>query len=380
MGRMLEPASYGALAAVISLIGLLGLLSSSVGLVVTKIVAGAKDENEISARISVLNKHVWFFGLIFFLPLLAISGLIAEFMKIERILLILGLVVFLLSFPVNLARSTLQGLLRFKSMVISQSLENIIRLCGAIVLVLAGFSIMGGILGMLFGVLFGWFAAWLYVKKFFQFSTEKNLDIKFASTLKSSIPFFVVSISMTSFYSSDLILVKHFFSSFDAGIYAAMSFLGRIIFFAVSPITAVIFPIAARNSSEGKNSSDILLCSLFAGAGISIVITGLYWLMPEVVVNMLYGDKYSSAGDILVLFGVFMTFVTLSFLLLNYELARGRHHSIFISALAAVCQIVLIWLYHSSLLLVAVISTVTSLVLFIYLMLDVFYFEKGSKK
>ena len=39
----------------------------------------------------------------------------------------------------------------------------------------------------------------------------------------------IQALAFTSFFTTDLILVKHFFPPFEAGIYAALSTLGKII-------------------------------------------------------------------------------------------------------------------------------------------------------
>lgn len=379
MGRMLEPANYGSLASIISLVGLLSLVSASVGLVVTKIVASSKGQEEINEKVYALNKHVWLVGAIFFGLLLSLSGVISQFLIVNHLLLVIGLAVLLLSFPTNLVRSTLQGLMKFKLMVVSQTLENILRLGGAVALVNYGLSVAGGLWGLFLGTCAGWLIGWIFVRRFL-IKPKKMAEINFQATLKSSLPFLMLSISITSLYSSDLILVKHFFSSFDAGIYAAMSFLGRVIFFGVSPITAVMFPLVVRNRSNGEGSLPVLSWSLFGGVAIALVVTLLYWLSPDFVISQLYGEKYLRSSSLLVFFGIFMTFVTLSFLLLNYELASGRRRVVLVSLLAAMAQIILIWFYHPSLMSVVFISVLTSLWLLIYLLFDSFYLNFGGKK
>lgn len=379
MGRMLEPANYGSLASIISLVGLLSLVSASVGLVVTKIVASSKGQEEINEKVYALNKHVWLVGAIFFGLLLLLSGVISQFLIVNHLLLVIGLAVLLLSFPTNLVRSTLQGLMKFKLMVVSQSLENILRLGGAVALVNYGLSVAGGLWGLFLGTCAGWLIGWIFVRRFL-IKPKKMAEINFQATLKSSLPFLMLSISITSLYSSDLILVKHFFSSFDAGIYAAMSFLGRVIFFGVSPITAVMFPLVVRNRSNGEYSLPVLFWSMFGGVAIALVVTFLYWLSPDFVISQLYGEKYLRSSSLLVFFGIFMTFVTLSFLLLNYELASGRDRVVLVSLLAAMAQIIFIWFYHPSLMSVVFISVLTSLWLLIYLLFDSFYLNFGGKK
>lgn len=376
LGRLLGPSDYGALASILSLVGLLGLISSSVGLVITKVVAGSHTNEETSQHVNALNKHIWLLGILTFLPLLLLSPFIAEFLRVEKMLLIIGLLIFLLSFPISTVRGVLQGLVKFKYMVVSQMSENMIRLAGSVFFVLVGFSVAGGLLGLLLGACSGWLVAWVYTKKYLQKPKISSLKINFKSTLKYSLPFLVLSVTITSMYSSDLILVKHFFSSFDTGLYAAMSFLGRIIFFGVSPVTAVMFPIVARNHSKGEDSLLVLKWSLAAGFLISILVDAAYGLFPDFVIRLLYGERYLRFGDLLVLFSVCISLITLSFLLLNYEAAINRFRAIWAGLFAALGQVSFIWLYHPSLFVVIFTSAIVSLLLFVFLVFDIFYFAR----
>lgn len=381
MGRILEPANYGILASVISLVGLLVLLPNSMGLVVTKLIARAKNEKEVSEKVAALNKNVLWLGVVSFSALVLLSPFIAQFLKVEKFLIIIGLLVFLLSFPLMMLRGTLQGLLKFKEMVISQTVENLLRLLVAIVLVMVGFSIGGALSGLVLGVLVGFIIAWFFVKSFLSLSkSRQKLSVNILSTANQILPFFLLSISMTSLYSSDLILVKHFFGSFEAGIYGAMSFLGRIIFFGVSPITAVMFPIVARNYSKGENDITVLKWSLAGGFSIVLLVNLIYWLFPDFVIRQLYGEKYLQSSELLVLFGIFITFVTLSFLLLNYGLAQGESRVVLASFIAAFLQVIFIWIYHPTLFTIIIISIIISFALFLYLVFYTFRQSFGLKQ
>ena len=50
-----------------------------------------------------------------------------------------------------------------------------------------------------------------------------------------------------------LILVKHFFSPHDAGIYAGLSLIGRVIFFFSAPIASVMFPVIVQKYARKEN-------------------------------------------------------------------------------------------------------------------------------
>lgn len=63
---------------------------------------------------------------------------------------------------------------------------------------------------------------------------------------------------------SIVFLVKHFFDPVIARQYAAISIIGRSIFYAVSPIAIVMLPLVARKKERGKSLMGItLLLNLF---------------------------------------------------------------------------------------------------------------------
>src|SRR5687767_11210649 len=62
MGRLLGPASYGELSAILSLINLLGIVVASISLVTTKFVSAAKSEAEAIAIIYWIGKRINIFS------------------------------------------------------------------------------------------------------------------------------------------------------------------------------------------------------------------------------------------------------------------------------------------------------------------------------
>ena len=53
-------------------------------------------------------------------------------------------------------------------------------------------------------------------------------------------------------YSLDIILAKRFFSAEDAGKYAVISMLGKMIFFGTAAIGKAMFPFTSENYESGK--------------------------------------------------------------------------------------------------------------------------------
>lgn len=348
LGRLLGPVGYGELAALISLVGLLGVIPGSINLVIVKYVSSAKDKEEVNNLISWLKSKIIKISFLFFIVILLASPIISSFLHIDRIIyLVLISLSFLFSLQALFYRAVLQGLLKFKEMIFSVFAESITKLIVSVFLVYMGLSVGGAMGAFLIATIVGWYITNFYLRYNKRSNPSYPKNIK--RMIQFSIPVFIQSISMTSLYSTDVILVKHFFSSFDAGIYASISTLGKIIFFAAGPIGTVMFPLISQRQSRGQNYKNIFGISFLATGILALGILILYWLVPEFAIRLLYGKSYLTGASLLVWFGVFIMLFTLSVLLINYGLSVGKTRIVFFSLAAALLQISLIFLFHKSL-------------------------------
>lgn len=369
MGRLLGPGNYGELAAIISLIGLLGIIPGSINLVITKQIASVKSDLEVDYLVSWFKTKILLISIIYTLILLALSPIMTAFLKIESIYyLIIIAVSFLFSLQASLNRSVLQGLLKFKEIVISVLVENSAKLALSIALVYTGFQVGGAMVALTISSVLGLYTTIIYLKtKYYPESESISPNIK--SMVTFAIPVSLQFIAITSLYSSDIILVKHFFSSSEAGMYAALSTLGKIIFFGASPIVTVMFPLVSNRIARGQSHKDVFIYSFLVTILFIAGLVFLYWLIPELAIRLLYGTAYLEAANLLVWFSIFMGLFTLSSLLTNYGLSLGRSSIVILPLIASIAQIVLIVFFHQSLLEVIIISIIVSALLLISLLI-----------
>ncbi len=370
MGRMLGPSNYGELAALISLMGLLGIIPGSVTLVIIKHVSSVKNEEEVSGLVIWFKKKILLFSIIYTLIILLLSPIIASFLKISNLsYLILIAVFFLFSLQSSLYRSILQGLLKFKEMISSILIENSAKLMISVLLVYLGLQVGGVMFALVISSLLGFYVTINYLK----LGYKKNKGVEFTPNVKSmlvfAIPVALQSMAVTSLYSSDVILVKHFFSAHDAGIYAALSNLGKIIFFGAGPIGAVMFPLVAKRNALGQNYRQIFIYSFLTTAFLAISVLAIYWLFPQFAITLLYGKLYLGASNLLIWFGIFMSLFTLSTLLISYGLSLGKASIVILPLIAALAQIILIILFHQSLFIVIFISIIITALLLVSLLI-----------
>lgn len=374
--RLLSPASYGELATLIALLGLIGLIPGSLSLVIVKYVSSAKSKNEIQKLVHWLNHKVLILGLIIFSALLLSSSTISRFIKIEnQYLVILIGISFIFVLPTTLNRSVLQGLLRFKHIVFSILAENLSKLLLGVLLVYIGYSVGGALLGLVLAIIIGWAITRFFIRDYY-IETGGVVNIK--PLLLFSIPVLAQSFSLTSLYSTDLMLVKHFFSAHDAGLYAAISKMGQIIFFGTGSIGAVMFPLISKKQSQGKNYYDIFIYSLSFTVVLSLVILLFYYIAPDLAINLLLGASYLEARKLLFVMGVFISLFAVSSLFVSFNLSTGRSKVVILPILAAIMQSIGIFLFHDGLNTVITVSILVCIVMLLGLILYSLlgYYEK----
>jgi len=366
MGRVLGPVDYGVLASIYSILYLVGVIPSSASVAIVKFISSAKNEGEVYSIYKSLSVFVLYLAVFMSVALFIFSPLIAGFLHIDNIwtVSLVSLVLFF-SLITLVNQATSQGLLKFIGSVGPNFISAILKLILGIALIWLGWSVFGAIVGIVVGAVVSYLYSMRFVKKILKESKIKKFNLK--PFFAYAFPVLVSALAFTSLFTSDVILVKHFFSPFDAGIYAALSTLGKIIFFAAAPITATMFPIVSGRKARGEAYQKVFLASLGLTALMAIVITGFYWLFPNIAIGVLYGPAYLSAKFELVWMGIFILFYTLSSLLVNYSLSIGNIKVVVFPMLAACLQIPLLWVFHGSILQVIQISLTLTLLVFLSL-------------
>ena len=234
-GRLLGKIGYGDFAAMISILGFFGIIQLSLGLTIVKFVASEKDHSKVVNFSKWINWWSVWFGVIATATVVILAPFLNSFLHINQTsavyinAFLIGSYIILMS-----QRSILHGLLRFNHYVISLMFEAVIKIALLIVFVLIGWAVSGAILGFLIGVIFSLLSTRVSLSKYIIGKRGEKPEL--APLFKYSVPVFAQGVALTSMYSIDLLLVKHFFSAQEAGTYASLAILGRVALFATTPI------------------------------------------------------------------------------------------------------------------------------------------------
>jgi O-antigen/teichoic acid export membrane protein len=346
-GRMLGTSSYGDLATLITILGFFAIVQNAVGLTIVKYIASIKGENERKGFIKwVILMNFWgglFIGTLFIIS----TPLLSKFLNIQEIgiFLLFGPILWLYLLASSV-RSVLQGLLQFKQYILSFLTESIVKTILIVVLVALGLKLIGAVVSILIGTIASLLVAFLTIKKYLNVDKLKPVD--FSALLKYSMATLFQGLALTSMYSMDLVLVKHFFNSADAGIYASVAVLGRVVFFGATPIAHVTFPMIAGRHRDRKPYNNLLYLSILLVGFFCTIITIGYLILPKLAINLLFGGGFLEGAPYLWLYGVFMSFLAIAMILTQFFLSIGKTKVISVFMGAAILQIILILMYHQN--------------------------------
>jgi O-antigen/teichoic acid export membrane protein len=172
---------------------------------------------------------------------------------------------------------------------------------------------------------------------------ERNAIIAF------SIPVIVGLIGQILINNSDILIVKRFFPAEVAGQYAALALIGRIVFFATWSIVTTMFPIVAQKHQKGQPHRYLLGVSIGIVAFISTGIILATLIIPDFIVDILFGTAYLSIAPLLWVYAVATALYALANVIVSYRLSAGSGNGNILVALAGAAQVIGLWFFHDNL-------------------------------
>lgn len=351
MARMLRPADYGALSSLIAILNLLTIPSLALITVVVKFTTIYKARSEFSKLYTMFrsfSEKILVLGLLVLLFFILAKNQIAGFLNISEataVVIVGSFFVFSLLTTVN--NGILQGLLNFNFLSINNAFSTVLKVAFSILLVWMGFSVNGAVIAVLIAYVLPYLTS-LFPLRFLRSHKSEKIKIDRREILNYAAPATLAILGVTSLYSMDIILVKHFFPPFQAGLYAALSIVGKIIFFASNVIGIVMFPIISEKFEKREKYKTVLYESIILVASTSFLLAILYFLWPEIMMKLLYGSSYLRAASYLGIFGIFMSIFSMDNLFLQFFLSVRETRVSFLAFGAALLQGVLIWFYHDN--------------------------------
>ncbi len=262
-------------------------------------------------------------------------------------------VVFGLGVPVyflmSINRGVFQGKKEFNSLSITYQTEMLSRLLVTLALLLI-FGIESPVLiaiGIIVSFVFGMFP---FKSKLFSLQRKVRIREIYKKQIKS---FFI----LTAFYeltqiiinNSDILLVKHYFESYDAGLYASLALIGRMVYFIAWMFVMLLLPKVIHLKKEGKKTSGVLFKYIGYISCLSCIIITSCVLFPETIVQLLFGESYLEISSLLWKYALATSLFAISNIFAYYYLSLDKYIPVIISGVFGILQVVLIVWFHESL-------------------------------
>ena len=281
-----------------------------------------------------------------------------------------------LYFLMSVNRGVYQGQKSFKSLSITYQAEMLSRLIITLGLIFL-FNIQSSVV-IAIGILisFGFGLVPFNIKNL-RFKTVRHLKANQSKQVRN---FFII----TAFYeltqiiinNSDILLVKHYFESYEAGLYASLALIGRIVYFIAWMFVMLLLPTVVQLKKEGKATAPILFKYVGYIATIAITIVFACGLFPETAITLLFGESYLAMAPLLWKYALATGLFAISNIFAYYYLSLDRYVPVILSGLFGMLQMALVIFFHNSLEEVVHVQIVAMLMLLIF---QVVYFVFDSK-
>lgn len=359
LGRWLGPAAFADASLMVTLLLLFSFVAAALIMVTSKFVAthyatdgagNAMLRGQGAALKRWLSRLAWTTGLGFALVFAGLSPLLRDFFHLASAL---PLAVLGFGVPVYLAvsvdRGALQGRTRFGRLAASYQAEMWSRLIVAVALLALGLEVNGVVAALLVSL-----AAALVVARAPAERPGAGETATVPAEERRAVGRFALAaggalVGQILINNSDVLMVKHFFTAEDAGQYAALALIGRIVFFATWSVVTTLFPIVAQRHARGERHHHLLVNSLGLVGAVSAAIVVAAYAAPEFIVRLLFGAAYLPVAPLVWLYALATAFYALANVIINYRLSAGNKLGSVFAICGGVSQVAALWLFHATL-------------------------------
>jgi len=170
--------------------------------------------------------------------------------------------------------------------------------------------------------------------------------------------------------------VKYYFNGNEAGLYAAVSNVAKIILYVSAPIISVMFPMISEKKTKGEKHYKMFLLALSLTMLSSLVVLAAYSVAPGTIMRVLYGTTYTGFYSLLPVVGFYVVIYSLVNLVVNYFLAVRDFIFLWLFGLALVVLFGSVAFYHPSIEMVVRLFVSTTSALFAILMARYLYTKR----
>jgi O-antigen/teichoic acid export membrane protein len=348
VSHRLQPAAYGGVFTVVTLISLIGLPGSAFTLLMAREASRFRAQGGQTGSAALLqrgNKVLLLAGTAAAGALASSSPLLARFLGVQPELLLAAAAGIPFAFAFPFLMGEFQGEQQFVFLSLFGVSQALLKLIAAIALG-AVFGPVGIIAGISFASVVAYVLAYVILRQRVSIDTPGSLWRPAVAYLAVVIP---STIAIAVLLSADVLLVKHYFSAQAAGEYAAVAALGRAIFWGANGVSIVLFPKASVRTARRQSSSNLVVASLMLVGlgglfGFGVLSVASTWLLTAFA-----GAAYAGAAGYLPWYALGMTLLGGVSVLIAIHQSKGRPGFLILLVPLTLLEPTLIIAFHQTL-------------------------------
>jgi O-antigen/teichoic acid export membrane protein len=361
----LGPKSFGHATVVYSLLVLLSAISFAFQIVAAKVVAQQPSAEAKAEIYRCFHRSAIGCGITVAVVLFLFRQGITDYLNLPDSSLIAMLAVAAgFYIPLGARRGYDQGSYRFHRLAMSLVIEGSVRLGGSYGLVLAGFGVRGVVAANAVAMAVSYFAM------------TQRLPSRTLNPLRFWVGVREIGQALL-FYSGqmiinngDLVVVKHIFPAKEAGLYAAVGLVGRVIFVLSAAVVNSTFPIVAGTRAEERKDLRVIATPLSLVLGIGSLVALAMWVAPPGLWTTILGPGFQIAGKYNIpylssLYAFKTVVYSISAVVITFEMAHRIANTSWVQLLFGGMLIAGIYQFHSSLHQVIMVQTAVLGALFV---------------
>lgn len=366
MGRMLTPSEFALFSTVMALFAILCAPLGTLMMLITRKVSEYKARNDVGSIYHfyyAINIRTAVIGLLVIAACFVFSTQLQIYLKAPTItpVYLLGVMLFFTLLP-SINSAFMQGIQNFIWFSASSVLSVAYKIIFSVALVWMGFGLVGALIGISLSFVMLWITTLGGLRSKLIEGRGKPFEVG-RLTYKAALPVFVANVAFATMTQFDMVLVNYYFPSHEAGLYAAASVLGKAVLFLPGGIAMALFPMVAENHAGNKASSHLLMQAIT----LTTVLCGMgaifYYLFGDWLVQLLYGESYRGASDVLRYYGFAILPMALVMVTEYFLIAKGKVMFAYLFLVFAPLQFLAVYYFHNSLLTIVGIMAVTGILL-----------------
>jgi O-antigen/teichoic acid export membrane protein len=242
----------------------------------------------------------------------------------------------------SLQRGVLQGLHAYGTVGTSIVIEAGGRLAGGLALVAAGAHVTGAFLGTPVAMLITMFVIGRVLRRRLGTPHGHHEMRRLRSLFAASRGPVAALMLFAVLQNVDVIIAHHRIGGDRAGAYAAAAVAAKLMVWIGIGIGLYLLPEATRRKAAGEDTREVLVRGLGVLSLVAAPALLIFAAVPHLLLKVAFGPKFTQAASALLVLGIAMTLLTITYLSVQYLLALGRRSFLWVLAAVAVIEPILL--------------------------------------